>query len=207
MDINEQMASMFGEDWGRPSEATVSRRTNWERLCCCGHLERHHPAAFGGLYTPPADGEMTFRGTTVKIVHVTEGCRGAMPASGFELEIHTMDREAGVQTVTWSATCPCREFRPVATVDRPNRYFNQRVLADRPHAFATGLRAFRTFLNGCKFAKLDPDWPAAEMVRRFVWIDGAQRCSLSRCKTVGDTVFPTYINAIMDSGMRCEKHR
>lgn len=205
MGINEQMEKLFGADWSQPPDGVARARTNWEQVCCCGHLQRHHPKADGGLFET-ADGETSLRGETVRVVNAVEGCRGAMPGRGFELESRSMDREAGVLTITYHATCVCREFRPVANVDRPNRLFNQRLLADRPHPIATGLRALRTHLSKRKYAQTDPDWATAELDRRFTWLEEAQRCSISGCKATDD-IFPSYVNDRLDSEMRCPKHR
>jgi hypothetical protein len=116
-----------------------------------------------------------------------------------------MDRTVMVMTTTVHPTCPCTEMRPIAKVDRPNRYFNQR-LNDR-HPFLVGVQAFTTHLSRRKAALDDPDWPAAEFDRRFIWIPEAQRCSISGCKATGDDVLPAYVNGDRDSAMRCSKHR
>lgn len=208
-DIFEELRESFGEDaLNRATERTVV--ANWHELCVCGHLDRYHSPSIGGSFDLPAPRTSTIRDVEITTTHLFDGCAGAMPARGFETRTQTVDRDTGQATVTVHSTCPCPAFRPVARVDRPNRYFNQRVPADRSdpfrHPFPTGVRAFTTHLSRRRAAQASPDWATAEFDRRFTWIEGKRVCSLTHC-TATVNVWPVFVDRADTSDLRCPKHR
>ena len=208
----DELRSTLGDDFfDRPSATSRTVMANWNELCLCGHIARYHSADIGGEYRVPDDEAAVIRGETWTKAVLFHGCRGALATRDFETETTVADREAMTVTMTVVPTCPCEELRPVAKVDRPNRYFNQRMPADRSdvnrHPFLIGLRAFMTHLSKRRAALADPSWAAAEFDRRFVWIEDARVCSISRCKET-DGVLPAFVTDGSDrSELRCPKHR
>lgn len=211
MGVLDGLRAGYGDQL-QPRPAAERDRSNWVEVCVCGHTTLGHSTAIGGRWLLPDPEPIPVKGTTETgmRIHVADGCTGAMPTRGVELETSTINREARTWTVTHTPTCPCSQMRPVALIDRPNRYWNQRVLADR-HPFSTGTRATLTHLSKRKAADPDrggdPAWAEAEFERRFRWIEKAQRCSISGCKATGDDVLPAYVNGDRDSAMRCSRHR
>ena len=142
---------------------------------------------------------------------IFDGCRGAVVNRGQETVQEEADSigDPTYRHEIFLSTCPCPEFREVAKVDRPNRYFNQRIptVWEDPtrHPMAIGIRAFHTFLTRRRAALSDPTWATAEFERRFEWT--ARRCAISGCDTTGDGVWPVYLNPEMDTEMRCAAHR
>jgi hypothetical protein len=128
----------------------------------------------------------------------------------FERETPTdADREARTGVLRVNPTCPCVTFQPVARVDRPNRYFCQRMPLDRSdpmrHPFIIGMKAFATHLSRRKDAAADPAWADAEFDRRFTWLDGVRVCGLAKCTTT-DGVWPVFVGGDR-SELRCAAHR
>jgi hypothetical protein len=199
----DSLRAAYGDDFDGGGRAPTGRHT-WEQICTCGHLLKYHSQSTGGSYQT-VNGETQFRGETVKLATEFGGCIGAMPTRGQETETKRMDREAMVLTTVLHPTCPCTEARPIVNVDRPNRFFNQRVL-DR-HPFLVGIGAFAKHLSKRKAALEDPEWATAEFDRRFTWIDGSRICSMSRCTTSDETVLPVYVNDARHSELRCARHR
>lgn len=205
----DEFRRAYGNDLGRPSEIDYDRGKNWLELCVCGHVSRYHPTTAGGRWNVPPVAKRVIRETEVTVIQVSQGCCGAMPPRNFEGEVTDVNFDTNVMTITHVATCPCRELRPIANVDRPNRYFNQRINPER-HPFAVGVRAFTTHLTRLKSVRQAKDPEAmSETVfdRRFVWIEGQRRCSISSCKAQGEGVLPCFVNDELHSEMRCEKHR
>ena len=214
MGIFDELRSSFGDDFfDRP---TVRESThNWCELCTCGHIGRYHAPTVGGGYLvkEPYPKHMG-GGRTATITTVFDGCVGAVRTRGTEMiTVESMDRDAGTMNERINPTCPCTAFRPVARIDRPNRYFNQRVPIGRNredptrHPFMVGLRAFSTHLSKRRAALADPAWPAAELERRFTWLDGARVCGLSKCRETAE-VWPVYIDGdAARSELRCPAHR
>lgn len=123
-------------------EPVLNRRTgepSWQRLCVCGHLEQHHSASVGGSH-PTEDST---------IPYLFDGCTGAMRNVGRRRSRRDTEGRIDDRTefqVTGSGpanvvpvTCPCREFRPVAEVDRLGGRFRQRANATS-HPFLSGMR-------------------------------------------------------------------
>lgn len=205
METYEEIQAWIEQQLG-PPRTDERDRHNWTTACVCGHVARYHSGDIGGEWVVPDPRDRSLGGELYREIRVSVGCTGAMPLRGFEAETTVIDREAKVITITRNPTCPCREFRPVAEIDRANRYWNQRVFPDR-HPFAVGMRAFTTHITRLKRAEGDPDWAAAEFLRRFRWMPEARRCSITKCAATGEGVAPTYVNAKLDSEMRCPKHR
>jgi hypothetical protein len=174
----------------------------------CGHISRHHGVGNGGTYEPPTVEPPKLGGVTWTWVTVLDGCAGAVKSKGADQWVDSADRERAVMTRTMVRTCPCRDFRPVVNIDRPGRYFCQRVtnLKDPTrHPMMLGIKAYGTHLSKRRAALTDPTWPAAEFDRRFVWIDGARVCSIANCKTTDD-VWPVFVHDDR-SELRCSTHR
>ena len=150
------------------------------------------------------------------------GCAGEMPGKAFERFTNDFTsapegEEMGTMVSRVNPTCPCEEFRAIAEVDRPHRYFNQRRPADRTdpakHPFAVGMRAYRTRIGKLKRAQIDGPtgvgarWADEEFVRRFRWLK-SRVCGISVC-TVTDDVWPVFVTsqAASRSELRCAKHR
>ena len=210
MGILDDFKASFGEDALAPA-GNRSGDSNWHELCTCGHLDRFHPDTIGGTIPVADPVEKTWPGGEEgAVVTVLNGCVGALPPRGFEYETVTFNREVFTQTITRHPTCPCTEFRGVARVDRPNRYFCQRMPKDREdqlrHPFQAGIRAFSTHLGKRKAAQSNPDWATAEFDRRFTWLPDARVCSLSKCNATAD-VWPVFVDADDRSELRCPKHR
>jgi hypothetical protein len=209
MSTSDELRQLFGDDFF-DRKATAGPTHNWDELCCCGHLRRYHPTSIGGGFELAMPTEKELRGLTWTTVTVAPGCVGALRSRGFESESSHSDHETMVTTLTVHPTCPCREFRGVANVDRPNRYFNQRMPVDpgdpTRHPFVLGLRAFRTHLGRRRAALTDPTWPEKELARRFVWLDGQRVCSIAKCTTT-DAVFPIFVDDAEHSELRCPEHR
>lgn len=201
----------FQRNFGVHSQTAAEARHNWAKLCVCGHLDRYHSPTVGGLYVLPAPFVKSNRaGVDYTLSTLFHGCVGALKRRNADHATVTTDTDAHTVTTTIHATCPCEEFRPVARVDRPNRYFNQQLPIDREdparHPFNTGVRAFTTHLSRRKAATADPEWAAAELERRFTWLDGARECSLSHCLELAD-VWPVFVNGDGLSELRCPAHR
>ena len=156
----------------------------------CGHIAKFHAESIGGEYRTPETRVQRISGQEVTVTTSFDGCVGAMPSRSFETETQTVNREALTMTTVINPTCPCTDFRPIANIDRPNRYWNQRLPMDRNdrerHPFLVGLRAFSTHLSKRRAALSDPAWAEAELERRFTWIDGKRVCGLSRCTETAD---------------------
>lgn len=211
----DEIKATFGDDFFDP-KPTGRRYKNWAQLCVCGHIDRYHAETVSGLYQLPGPTTQHNRaGETVTYHHAFSGCVGAMPGRGFEPKTATVDRDTHIGVVTVNPTCPCTAFTPVVMVDRPNRYFNQRMPLDRTdparHPFMVGIRAFMTHLSRRKQEVANPGWYAEEFDRRFVWMDDARVCSLSKCTTTAE-VWPVFVNTGKDqpgdrSELRCPAHR
>jgi hypothetical protein len=204
----DEITASFGQDFFRPASERATNH-NWLELCTCGHTDRHHSPSIGGSFVIPEDTVTVIRGQAVTETTRFHGCNGALAVRGFEKTTVAINRETGVQTTTVVVTCPCTQFRPVAKVDRPNRYWNQRMPATRDrerHPFMVGCRAFLTFLGRRRRALSDPDWAAAEFDRRFMWLDGQRHCSISKCRSTDD-VWPVFVNDDRLSELRCPAHR
>src|SRR4051812_18767778 len=187
--IDELLAS-FGPDALARPETARSMPHAWHGLCVCGHLDRYHSPSIGGTFrlatsidrVMPNGGRMIYE----QLFH---GCRGAMVNRNVPLNKDDVQRtgDTMVRKETLLATCPCVKFREVAQVDRPNRYFNQRmpVIRTNPvaHPFMVGIRAFMTFLSRRRAALSDPSWATAEFDRRFQWT--RRTCEISRCTRDG----------------------
>lgn len=211
----------FRDRFGPDALKTPERKpvNNWHELCSCGHLDRYHSKPIGGSYNVPPVRTVRINGQPVTITVVFGGCVGAPPNRGAETTRYgAVDREARTMTETLIPTCPCQDFTPVARVDRPNRYFSQRVpitaekLADPlRHPFLVGVRAFSTHLSRRRAALSDPAWATAEFSRRFEWVREQRVCSMSRCETT-DGVWPVYLTVrihdeqTVSTVLRCAKH-
>jgi hypothetical protein len=211
MGVLDEFRSSFGETALEPSTRGGHRPPVWYELCVCGHLDRYHSPAIGGTFEVVPTEEKTFPdGRRMVYHHVVEGCRGAMVNRG---QVTTRDdreetEELIIRTETFVATCPCNDFRPVAKVDKPNRYFNQRIpITDRTdplrHPFQVGIRAFTTHLTKRRAALSDPTWAEREFDRRFEWT--ARRCAISKCTATAD-VWAVFVNDRL-SELRCPAHR
>jgi len=212
-DILGELKDALGDDYfDRERQPYTKHR--WFEICVCGHLDKYHSPSIGGGYVlkeshPMRQGPRTDPdGWTAR--YLFHGCVGAVAARGLEATTLAIDHEARTSTETLLPTCPCEEFRPIAKVDRPNRYFNQRIpLSDRlslaTHPFTVGVRAFTTHLSRRRAALSDPAWATAEFARRFVWLDGKRVCGISKC-TETDGVFPVFVHEDR-SELRCPKHR
>lgn len=214
----DELRASFGPDFFSP-ENDREQHHNWLALCVCGHTARYHsPSTGDGASYRVSETSTTLSprdGAEWTNLTVFDGCVGALKPRGFE-EI-TNDRDEDTHTVTARIhpTCPCTEFRPVAQVDRPNRFFNQRMprADNRPdparHPFQVGCRALRTHLSKRKAAQKDPAWADREFDRRFGWLPDARVCGISRC-TETDDVWPVFVDtdrASDRSELRCAKHR
>lgn len=208
MGIRDEMRSGYGDDFFHPSSDREPYH-NWHELCVCGHLDRYHSPSVGGTYRLTETRTQVIRGEDVTVTTAFLGCVGAMPGRGFEAETLTVDHEARTMVTRINPTCPCESFTPVARLDRPNRFFNQRLPRDRNdharHPMAVGVRAFLTHLSKRKAAVTDPDWVDLEFDRRFVWIPKKRRCGLSKCAETAD-VWPVFVDGER-SELRCGPHR
>jgi hypothetical protein len=208
MGISDEVKNSFGQDFFTRKRERAGYH-NWFKICVCGHLDRYHGESIGGAYHVPAPFPRNIGGLEVTVSAILDGCVGAMPDRGFQTETKSMDREAQTQTTVVHPTCPCVEFRPIADIDRPNRYWNQRLPIDRKdhgrHPFLTGLRAFSTHLSKRRAALSNPAWAEQELERRFAWVDGARVCGISRCRETAD-VWPVFIDE-EQSELRCAAHR
>jgi hypothetical protein len=209
MGIRDEMERAFGDDFFNPTARQESHH-NWQELCSCGHLGRYHAETIGGIYRIPPVRTQTVGGETVSVTTEFTGCVGALPVRGFETETMTVDREAHTIVNRINVTCPCSRFTPVARIDRPNRYFNQRMPRDREdasrHPMVVGVRAFMTHLSKRRAGLADPTWPDREFDRRFQWLDGARVCAISKCQEGAD-VWPVFATADGFSELRCPAHR
>lgn len=211
MSIADQLKASFGEDVFNPNRDRQPTH-HWYELCVCGHIDRYHSPSTGGQYRITEE-------TSVKILGGVEwtvgeaffGCVGALHSRDFEEKTANVDHEKHINILVTNPTCPCTEFRPVARVDRPNRFFNQRMPKDQAdpdrHPFVVGLRAFRSFLSNRVAAKKDPAWTDRELDRRFLWDETKRRCSISRCKVTGEDVWPCFVDGDGLSELRCGPHR
>jgi len=208
MGVSDELRDSFGQEFfNRRSERVAYH--NWTTVCVCGHIAKFHSETIGGEYQVPEMRTQRIGGEDVTVTTTFDGCTGAMPGRGFQNETQTINREALTIMVVVNPTCPCTEFREVAKLDRPNRYFNQRLPVDRKdhqrHPLVVGLRAFSTHLSRRRAALSDPAWASAELDRRFIWIEGKRVCAISRCNTTDD-VWPVFIDGEL-SELRCSKHR
>ena len=205
--LDELRTTLGADFFTTPARTGVETRISWQPLCVCGHLAKYHSATIGGAYVLPDPGMAINRGVTYTKQILFNGCRGALALRDFETETTTTDHENALITQTIVPTCPCDEFREVAQVDRPNRYFNQRVPADLDpdrHPFLIGLRAFAKHLSKRRAALADPSWADREFDRRFTWSEN-RVCSISKCKET-DGVLPAFVTGDR-SELRCPKHR
>jgi hypothetical protein len=212
MGILDDFKNSFGEDSLTPTTGVSGGAQNWRSVCVCGHLDRYHSTTVGGVFELEQAADITVGGRPLRSVKEFYGCRGAMVSKGQATVVTVRDMDATPPTVTetYLATCPCEEFHAIAKVDRPNRYWNQRIPSNLTdpvrHPFAIGIRAFSTFLAGRKQTVDDPDWATAEFDRRFEWT--SRRCAISSCKATDD-VWPVYISTAepLISELRCPAHR
>jgi hypothetical protein len=215
----------FRDRFGPDALKTPERKpvNNWHELCACGHLDRYHAKPIGGSYNALGSRTQRVGGQPVEVTFVFGGCVGAPPNRGAETTRYSdVDREARTMTETLIPTCPCEDFVPVACVDRPNRYFSQRVPLTSEkqadplrHPFLVGVRAFSTHLSRRRAALSDASWAAAEFDRRFVWLEQQRVCSMSRCEAT-DGVWPVYLivrgvgaesdRDTVSTVLRCAKH-
>jgi hypothetical protein len=213
MSAMDELRAYVGDrfDGKKPTERTD--RVRWVEVCVCGHLSTAHAPASGGQYRLAEPREITVGGTPVREVQAMDGCTGEMrrpTAEKFTDTTSVTDDGATVIVRHVNATCPCDSFRPVARVDRPHRYFNQRRPADRTdsekHPFTVGMRSYRTRLGKLKRAQADDGqaWADAEFDRRFTWLP-ARVCGISRC-THTDDVWPVFVTDDR-SELRCPRHR
>jgi hypothetical protein len=206
--VADEFRASFGEDFF-DRKSPHAHGMNWRELCICGHLDRYHSPSIGGGYVLKDPWTVAFRGETINVTAAFFGCVGALKPRGFEEITETADREAMTKIERINPTCPCDDFRAVAMVDRPNRFFNQRMPTDRVdpdrHPFQTGVRAFMTHLSRRKQAMADPSWFEAELDRRFTWTEGKRICATVKC-TETDDVFPVFVDGER-SELRCSKHR
>ena len=201
----DEIRAAYGDDFfDRRPRSTIP---SIHGLCICGHLDRYHSPSIGGLYVVPGPVEQR-SGTVSTVFH---GCVGALRSRGFEAETVTANREERTAVRMINPTCPCEDLRTPVSVDRPNRFFNQRMPADRSdnsrHPFMTGIRAFTTHLSKRKAAVEDPTWVDREFEDRFRWVDDMRVCSISTCKVMGEDVFPAFVNGDGLSELRCSSHR
>jgi hypothetical protein len=172
-------------------------RRRWVELCVCGHVAMAHSPSIGGSYALP---EATETG-----VHRFHGCRGELRRGQEPAETFSREDDRAVHTLV--ATCVCEQFRPVARVDRPGRYFNQRRPTDRDdlarHPFLSGMRAFRTRISRFKTIAGDPKKTAREFDKRFEWLDR----SCASCGATGSEVWPVFVDPVDHSELRCPAHR
>jgi hypothetical protein len=210
MGLLDDIKAAYGEDFFEPRDRQPTH--SWHGLCVCGHLDRYHSESVGGLYELPEPRLQKIGGQDVTVTTLFHGCVGALRPRGFvEVDI-TADREAKTMVHKINVTCPCEEYRGVASVDRPNRFFNQRMPTDRSdplrHPFMVGIRAFSTHLGKRKAAQEDPDWATAELERRLTWNTRSipRQCEISSCHK-SDDVFPVFVNDDGASELRCPNHR
>jgi hypothetical protein len=205
----DDFKSSFGQDSLSRSPDRPSGHV-WNELCCCGHLGRYHSPSIGGGYQLKEPYIKHAVGQEFTVTTTLHGCLGALKPRGFEQATMSMDREARTGTDQLNPTCPCKDFQAVAKVDRPNRYFNQRVPIDRDdplrHPFQIGIRAFSTHLSRRRAALSDPSWADREFERRFVWLPDARVCGISKCRET-DGVWPQFIRPDGTSELRCSAHR
>jgi hypothetical protein len=165
--------------------SAADRQSRWIEICVCGHERTMHGPGNGGEY-----GGVDW-GKTV------DGCAGPPPERGRPLRRIQADGMAHVDP-----TCPCMMHRPVAEVDRPARYFRQKVWTrDRVHPLVRGMRAMTTRLDR---SKRYLGQGAEEAARRFRWLDDARECRV--CGKRDGTVWPCYVNDQRLSQMRCSNH-
>jgi hypothetical protein len=161
-----------------------TREPRWVQVCVCGHLAEHHPLSDGGTYADMP----------------TDGCTG--PRRFKSHEFAALDDHGQPYRI---ATCPCREWRPVAEFDAPRPSLFRGFLP-RPtsaHPFVVAMKGLRTSLS----KRVPPDDLDAELGRRFRWLDGARVCSVDGCATPTDGVWPVYAaDEPSGSAMRCRQH-
>jgi len=211
MGVLDDLTRSFGPEALEPTTGVGTGPHNWQLLCTCGHLRRYHSEDIGGAFVLASPIDKTLGdGRQFSYRQRFTGCRGAMVSRGVPTAREENDTAGDPVTriEILLPTCPCTKFREVAKVDRPNRYFNQRVpdKKDDPlrHPMTVGLRAMSTFLSRRRRALSDPSWAAAEADRRFEWTH--RRCALSKCEETDD-VWAVFINSDGDSELRCSKHR
>ncbi len=203
-----ELRAEFGDEFFTRKTAAGPTH-NWHELCVCGHLDKYHATSTGGAYRVPEPTVKISRGVEWTQVVSFTGCVGALRPRGFQESTESADRETLVTTMTVHPTCPCTSFTPVARIDRPNRYTNQRIPVDRSdrsrHPFVLGLKAFSTHLSRRRAALADPTWPDREFERRFEWLPGKRVCGISKCQAT-DAVWPVFVHDDR-SELRCPAHR
>jgi hypothetical protein len=76
------------------------------------------------------------------------------------------------------------------------------------HPFLVGMRAYRTRIGKFKSMVGHSDKADAEFNRRFEWLDGARMCSVARCRTSSEDVWPVFVDGDpAQSELRCSTHR
>lgn len=185
------------------SEPELNRRTDeprWQALCVCGHLEQHHSASVGGSHPVESDG----------MPYQLDGCTGAMRQVGRRRALRDSTGRVGDRTqfqVTEAGpanvvpvTCPCREFRPVAEVDRLGGRFRQRPHATG-HPFLSGMRGM---VKTVEKMAADRDIEPEELFEaRFRW---TVPLTCERCASTED-VFPGWTVPGKESGLLCVECR
>lgn len=185
------------------SEPELNRRTDeprWQALCVCGHLEQHHSASVGGSH-PVDEGGLPYD---------FDGCTGAMRQVGRrpskrdstgKVEDRNYFHLGGSGAVTVvPVTCPCREFRPVAEVDRLGGRFRQRPHATA-HPFLSGMRGMMKTVE--KMAEDRDIEPGDLFDARFRWTVPP---TCERCASTED-VFPGWTVPGKESGLLCAECR
>lgn len=181
------------EDQGQP---------NWQRVCICGHLEEHHGEGIGGTHptVDPID----------RLPVQLDGCTGAMRATGprrADRDGRGRQRDRSVQKKVGNrvvnevpVTCPCTEFRPVATVDRGAGRFRQRVHRNN-HPMVPAMRGqLKIWERMADRQGIDLDTFVAS---RFEWLVEL-RCE--QCRST-DGAFPSYTVPGREFGMLCAECR
>jgi hypothetical protein len=210
MGLHDDLTSSFGDGFFDPRPGAQPKQS-WFEVCVCGHLDKRHSPSVGGSYRLEEPETVTRGGEEWVISQAFLGCVGSLPPSGHEEYTTDVARETRTSIQRVNATCPCVSFQPVARVDRPNRYFGQRVPRDRKdptrHPMQVGLRALHTHLSKRKPADPDrggdPSWVVEEFDRRFVRTD-AWVCGISRCTETD--AWPIYVDGER-SELRCAAHR
>lgn len=218
MSTMDELRAYLGDDLGRGEPTDRTDRIRWVEVCVCGHLVTAHAPGIGGEHPLEEPRDVTASHKLFREIQAMDGCDGAMPNKSFERftkSVETIDG-ALVSTIRINATCPCTQNRPVAAVDRPHRYFNQKRPADwkdpHKHPFMVGLRAYRTRIGKLKRAVAEGDeWADAEFDRRFQWLTGKRVCGISACTTTDD-VWPVFVDTETGrvperSELRCAQHR
>jgi hypothetical protein len=176
MDWGKLIEDHYAEH-GISSEEQEAKKHRWVPLCVCGHTSEYHSG----------EGQ-----------HMD--CRGAMPNRGDRDRVK-YDPKLGL---VYPPTCPCRQMRAAAEVDRPGRYFRQKVWTrDDVHPMVRGMKAMRTRIGSLKTTKdPDPD-PDAAFAQRIRRLEG-WRCAI--CGDETDAI-AMYVSSNRQSQMRCPRHQ